>query len=78
MWIRDSKGITEMKLFLVEGTLFRTYFGEDQERIEDTRLVMAVNEVDAGAKYENWWIAKTDLYNVSYYAIASEIKQVIE
>jgi len=57
-----------MKMFLVEGIVYRKYFGQDEDRLEDTRIVMAVNEVDAGAKYENWWIAKTEPYTVYYYA----------
>ena len=41
-----------MKLFLVEGVVFRTYYDKAEERIDDTRLVIAEDETAAECKYE--------------------------
>lgn len=67
-----------MKMFLVEGIVFRTYDDEDQERIDDTRLVMAESEINAIRKYEKWWDEQSEDQVVSYYAYASQAKGVIE
>jgi hypothetical protein len=67
-----------MKLFLVEGVVFRTYFDEAEERIDDTRLVMAADETFAKLKYENWWEDQSEDQAVSYYAHAMQVKGVIE
>ena len=67
-----------MKLFLVEGVVFRTYFDEAEERIEDTRLVMAEDETAAKLKYEKWWEDQSEDQAVSYYAYAMQMKGVIE
>jgi hypothetical protein len=65
-------------MFLVEGVVFRTYFDEDQERIEDTRLVMAKDETAAKRKYEKWWEDQSEDQTVSYCAYANQAKGVIE
>ena len=67
-----------MKLFLVEGVVFRTYFDEAEERIDDTRLVMAEDETAAKLKYEKWWEVQFEDQVVSYYAYAMQVKGVIE
>ena len=67
-----------MKLFLVEGVVFRTYFDEAEERIDDTRLVMAVDETFAKIKYEKWWEDQSEDQAVSYCAYAIQVKGVIE
>jgi len=67
-----------MKLFLVEGVVFRWYDGEDQERLEDTRLVMAEDETAAKLKYEKWWEDKSEDQTVSYCTYANQAKGVIE
>jgi len=67
-----------MKLFLVEGVVFRWYDGQDQERIEDTRLVMAEGETSAKRKYEKWWEDQYEEEIVSYCAYANQAKGVIE
>ena len=67
-----------MKMFLVEGVVFRTYDDEDQERIDDTRLVMAESEINAMRKYEKWWEDQSADQVVSYYAYAIQTKGVIE
>jgi len=67
-----------MKLFLVEGVVFRTYFDEAEERIDDTRLVMAENETAAKLKYENWWEDQSEDQAISYYAYGNQAKEVIE
>lgn len=67
-----------MKLFLVEGVVFRTYFDEAEERIDDTRLVMAESEINAMRKYEKWWEDQSADQVVSYYAYAIQTKGVIE
>jgi hypothetical protein len=67
-----------MKLFLVEGVVFRWYDGEDQERLQDTRLVMAEDETAAKRKYEKWWEDQSEDQTVSYCAYANQAKGVIE
>ena len=69
-----------MKLFLVEGVVFRTYFdeAEERERLTDTRLVMADDETFAKIKYEKWWEDQSEDQTVSYYACALRVKGVIE
>jgi len=67
-----------MKLFLVDGIVFRWYDGQDQERIEDTRLVMAEGETAAKRKYEKWWEDQCEDQVVSYCAYANQAKGVIE
>ena len=67
-----------MKLFLVEGVVFRTYFDEAEERIDDTRLVMAEDETFAKIKYEKWYDDQSEDQTVSYYAHAIQVKGVIE
>ena len=67
-----------MKLFLVEGVVFRTYFDKAEERIDDTRLVMAESEINAMCKYEKWWKSQSEDQAVSYYAYAIQTKGVIE
>jgi hypothetical protein len=67
-----------MKMFLVQGVVFRWYDGEDQERIEATRLVMAEDETAAKLKYEKWWEVQFEDQVVSYYAYAMQVKGVIE
>ena len=66
-----------MKLFFVEGVVFRTYFDEAEERIDDTRLVMAESEINAMRKYEKWWEDQFENQTVSYYAYAMRVKAVI-
>lgn len=66
-----------MKLFLVEGIVLRTYFDEDQERLEDTRLVMAEDEFTAKRKYEKWWEDQYEEEIVSFCAYANQAKSVI-
>jgi hypothetical protein len=67
-----------VKIYLVEGVVFRTYFDEAEERIDDTRLVMAEDETFAKIKYEKWWEDKFEDQTVSYYAYAIQVKGVIE
>ena len=67
-----------MKLFLVEGVVFRTYFDEAEERIDDTRLVMAEDETFAKRKYEKWWEDQSEDQTVIYYAYAIQVMGVIE
>jgi len=67
-----------VKIFLVEGVVFRTYYDQAEERIEDTRLVMAEDETTARLKYENWWEDQSENQAVSYYAYAMQMKGVIE
>jgi len=66
-----------MKLFLVDGVVLRTYFGEEQERLTDTRLVMAEDEFAAKRKYENWWDEQYEEEIVSFCAYANQAKSVI-
>ena len=66
-----------MKLFLVDGVVFRWYDGEDQERFEDTRLVMADDDITAKRKYENWWEDQYEEQVVSFCAYANQAKSVI-
>jgi hypothetical protein len=67
-----------MKLFLVEGVVFRTYFDKAEERIDDTRLVMAEDGYTAKLKYENWWEDQSEDQAISYYAYGNQAKEVIE
>ena len=67
-----------MKIFLVEGVVFRTYYDQAEERIDDTRLVMAEDETAAKLKYEKWWEDQSVDQAVSYYAHANQAKGVIE
>jgi hypothetical protein len=67
-----------MKLFLVEGVVFRTYFDKAEERIDDTRLVMAESEINAIRKYEKWWEDQSEDQAISYYAYGNQAKEVIE
>jgi hypothetical protein len=67
-----------MKMFLVEGVVFRTYDDEAEERIDDTRLVMAESEINAMRKYEKWWEDQSADQVVSYYAYAIQTKGVVE
>lgn len=69
---------SDLEMFLVEGVVFRTYDDEDQERIEDTRLVMAKSEINAIRKYEKWWEDQSEDQVVSYCAYAVRVKGVIE
>lgn len=66
-----------MKLFLVDGVVLRTYYGEEQERLTDTRLVMAEDEFAAKRKYENWWDEQYEEEIVSFCAYANQAKSVI-
>ena len=66
-----------MKLFLVDGVVLRTYYGEGQERLTDTRLVMAEDEFAAKRKYENWWDEQYEEEIVSFCAYANQAKSVI-
>jgi len=67
-----------MKIFLVEGIVFRTYFDEAEERVDDTRLVMAADETAAKIKYEKWWDDQSVDQDVSYCGFSIQVKGVIE
>jgi hypothetical protein len=67
-----------MKLFLVEGVVFRMYYDQAEDRIDDTRLVMAESEINAMCKYEKWWKGQSEDQAVSYYAYAIQVKGAIE
>jgi len=70
----------DMKLFLVEGVVFRYYPDQanSEDRVDDTRLVMAADETAAKIKYEKWWDDQSVDQDVSYCGFSIQVKGVIE
>jgi len=66
------------ELYLVKGTIHRTYYQGKSDSFDDQRLVRAESVEAAEEKYTAWWSAQTDEYSVYYRVRSCEVLETLE
>jgi len=66
-----------MEYFLVIGTVYRTYYMDEQTKFDDMRLVKAISVSEAERKYHEYWSGQTNEYSVYYSATGHAFPTIV-